>query len=290
VRAAIARETGRLVRWIDAVAEAWLGYDLPPPARAAAESAWSADPCDAYCHRCGDSVGSGERTSAGCAICRSTRLPWDRLVRLGAYETPLREWILATKFDRWSEMGEHLGRELGRTLVRHVQLDRRRAVVVPMPMPFLRRAHRRIDHANVLAAALAEEVGVPLARILAAAGGPAQATLTAAERRRRGGRTMSMRPAWREQDDREIQLVLVDDVKTTGSSLRAAARLLQALGPRELIVAVVAVADDPTRRHRVERPAAARRSEAPQSSALPPPRRPGPGFSAHLHRPPGDAW
>ena len=39
-----------------------------------------------------------------------------------------------------------------------------------------------------------------------------------------------------------------DDVRTTGNSLTSAARLLRRLRPRHLVAAVVAVADEPSRR------------------------------------------
>ena len=47
-------------------------------------------------------------------------------------------------------------------------------------------------------------------------------------------------------------LILVDDVATTGASLRAATRLLKTLKPRSVTAAVLAVADDYARRERVQ--------------------------------------
>ena len=44
------------------------------------------------------------------------------------------------------------------------------------------------------------------------------------------------------------EVVLVDDVRTTGSTIRTAARLLRRLGPARIVAAVIAVADDRDRR------------------------------------------
>jgi predicted amidophosphoribosyltransferase len=49
---------------------------------------------------------------------------------------------------------------------------------------------------------------------------------------------------------RDVDLVLVDDIRTTGASLKAAVRLLRSLEPRTVVCAVVAVSDAKARRAR----------------------------------------
>ncbi|MFQ5668740.1 MAG: ComF family protein, partial [Candidatus Binatia bacterium] len=126
------------------------------------------------------------------------------------------------------------------------------ALVVPMPMPWTRRVYRGIDHAHVIAAGVARSVEAPLVRILIRRNGPPQATLSRSERLRRGSRGTRLRGAWR-RSRREHPLagaavILVDDVATTGATLRAAARVLRSLGPSQVVGAVLAVANDPARR------------------------------------------
>jgi predicted phosphoribosyltransferase len=48
----------------------------------------------------------------------------------------------------------------------------------------------------------------------------------------------------------DVDLVLVDDIRTTGASLKAAVRLLRSLKPRSVVCAVLAVSDAQARRAR----------------------------------------
>jgi predicted amidophosphoribosyltransferase len=185
-------------------------------------------------------------------------MPVDAVVRLGAYTDPLRQWILAIKYQRWSDMAELLGRQLGVALIESKLLDASRCVVVPMPMPWQRRAYRGIDHALAIAGATAAELRAPLLRVLAAANGPPQVGLSPTDRLRRGGRGIRLRKRLGGWGLRDLQIVLVDDVRTTGASMQRAARHLRRVRPASVIAAVLAVSDERARRDRI---AAARQSQ-----------------------------
>lgn len=89
--------------------------------------------------------------------------------------------------------------------------------LVPVPRADFRRLRYGVDPARVLAAALAELTGVPVASGLAAAfWWPSHAGSSRA--RRRAPRFRTVRPV-------PVGSVLVDDVLTTGATLVAAARL-----------------------------------------------------------------
>ena len=98
---------------LDQAVEHWIGYALPPPARAIADAAFVAESPDAACPRCGGSVGEGEVTDGRCGACRNRRGGLDATVRLGRFEDPLREWVHLVKYSAWAEMGTELGRLLG---------------------------------------------------------------------------------------------------------------------------------------------------------------------------------
>lgn len=178
-------------------------------------------------------------------------MPVAGVVRLGPYVDPLRQWIPAIKYQRWSDMAELLGRQLGVALTESKLLDVSRCVVVPMPMPWQRRVYRGIDHALAIAGATAAELRAPLLRVLAAANGTPQVGLSPTDRLRRGGRGIRLRKRPGGWGLRDLQIVLVDDVRTTGASMQRAARVLRRARPAGVIAAVLAVSDDRARRDRL---------------------------------------
>lgn len=238
----------QLWKQIDAAGHAWLGWGLPPPDVALSEAGWLPDAQSEYCGRCGGSVGDGEATASGCAACRGKAVPGDGCVRLGKYEGRLRDWVLSIKFHCWAPMGAALGHELGQVVRMSGRVDLSRTVVVPMPMPWQRRLFRGIDHAAVIASSVAAELGVPMAQVLTKENGPPQTTLGAGQRRVGWGQEMRVRHRWGGWGLNNDHIVLVDDVRTTGETVRKAARLIRQEGASRILVAVVAVADGAYRR------------------------------------------
>lgn len=239
---------------LDRFIEHWIGWSFPPPHQAEQQAGWRVDDFSDYCMRCGDSVGMGEANASGCATCRDggelARGIGDGVVRLGPHVDVLREWVLAVKFSRWSEMGEHLGRLLGQAVRRSELVDIDSAIVVPMPMPWQRRFYRGIDHARVIAEAAAREIKAPVVSMLRKSHRPPQVSLAPSERKRSGSKGMMLRRRLARSSIAGLDVVLVDDVRTTGASLRAAVRLLRLLKPRRIVCAVVAVSDARARKAR----------------------------------------
>lgn len=210
----------------------------------AAETGWLADDADAYCARCGHSVGPHEYSEAdGCSRCESKRLPWDRAVRLGAYNDLLRDAVLETKFTRWRHVGEQLGRRLGASLASalatrgHTPAD---AVLIPVPSSTRRRLMRGIDHALVIARGVKRATGIEIQRSLSARFGPTQVGTPSSRRDHNVSDRFRLK---RGVDVSGRIAVLVDDVRTTGATLRTAARTLAEAHPTSIWIATVAVAE-----------------------------------------------
>jgi len=237
---------------LDDLVRETVGLSLPPVDEAMAEAGDNAVTCHDSCPRCGDSVGEGESLADGCATCRNQPPLADRVVRLGTYDGSLRDIIMAIKFQRWWEMGHTLGRLLGHRVMSEARQEpiARSAVVVPVPMPWQRRLFRGIDHARVLAVGVAEAMECPVWQVLAKVNGVPQLALTPSDRERHGGKGLRIRTRLGGWNLSGRDVVLVDDVRTTGATIRRAVRLLRTLQPRSVTAAVVAVADDRSRRLR----------------------------------------
>lgn len=258
--------TERAQRWWRAVESAWLDPTALPLALRAEETGWGPDALAKYCDRCGHTIGPHESSEFGCSACAHTRPPWARFVRLGEYDSPLSDWVCEVKFQRFRALGHELGRSLARSIrvaCAGIDLSARAAVVVPVPTTLRRRIERGIDHAGVIAQAVASELGLPMRRALVRDHRPSQRAVPVSDRA--GNVSNSIRLArvaygpgqfWFRSGRgavKALNVILIDDVVTTGATLRAAVRAVGEArrtgdGPAAVIAAVLAVTPEPGRR------------------------------------------
>ncbi len=214
--------------------------DAPIGDRAAAQAGWASDAPGRYCRRCGASVGPGAATAAGCAHCRSVKLVWDGCYRLGAYKPPLAGWIVQMKFARlWSWccwFGEKLV-----TVCDGAKDDSRQTLVTPIPLHWRRRFGRGYDQAVLIAEALADVSGWTYAPLLHRT----RSTKSQSLIHNQADRLTNVRGAFGMDavDLSDCRVLLVDDVKTSGSTAAQCARLLRRNGAARIDLAVIAVAD-----------------------------------------------
>lgn len=105
-------------------------------------------------------------------------------------------------------------------------------VVTWVPTSGARRRRRGLDQAEVLARAVGRATGLPVRGLLDRGPGPAQEGRSAAERRA-GPRLRAVR--WVAP-----RVLVVDDVVTTGASMRAAAVALRSAGATAIVAACLA--------------------------------------------------
>ena len=234
---------------------AWLGVRRPAPASLIdSASPPCPDPADLYCTLCGESIGSGESPDRGCAWCARRRFPWVRLFRLGRYESPLRDWITSVKFQRDDALARELGRRLASVILSSSALPLPFDFIVPVPSSPWRRLMRGTDHTAAIAFGLSQRLNLPILRPLRRLHHPVQRAVPPSSRRAnvRG----VFRPArLRLPIPARSRFLLLDDIATSRSTLIESARALRALtaAPRaSLVVAVLAVADDRSRRSRAQ--------------------------------------
>lgn len=215
------------------------------PARARA-AGWTPDDPSRVCPRCAEDLPPHEsRDPEGCAACRGARPGWSQAVRLGRYEGVLAEALREVKFTAWRRLGDDLGRALGPGLVERLGeagfgVDE--AVLVPVPTTSARRIRTGIDHTLTIARGIRSASGIRIAEALARRGGARQIDVAASERRgnvagvfrakpdaaaRLGVRTIDRTNPKRGRRPTRVVVVL-DDIRTSGATLRACARALRA--------------------------------------------------------------
>jgi len=164
---------------------------------------------------------------------------------LGLYELPLSEIVLAVKKERWSRAGTVLGKVLANKARVKFNVNNYSAtqewVVVPVPTPFLRRVMRGIDHSDIIASALAKELRLPLRRVLWQRFGSTQKTLNRAGRLRRLQRFAVRR--WHGASIVGKNILLVDDIRTTGATLDQASQVLRQGGATRVAAAVICMVE-----------------------------------------------
>jgi len=174
-------------------------------------------PGPALCHRCRFSLASSGRLRNPEGV--AAAFPFDGVAR---------QLIVALKFRHRRSAADVLAEQM----VRRLQLPP--VDVVTWAPTSSRRVRRRgYDQAEVIARSVARRLGVPCSRLLYRAHGSPQTGKTRAERLT-GAVFRARRPR------QGLRVLLVDDVVTTGATLRSAADALLAAGVAHVEVAAAA--------------------------------------------------
>jgi ComF family protein len=193
------------------------------------------------CPRCAATVGPFADLETGCPACRKEGFAFDRAMRLGPYEGPLRDVVVRIK----NPLGEGLA-EIVAAEWAALALEKLHPLgihhVVPVPLHWWRRWQRGYNQSDALARALAKVLQRPchpygLRRLRKTA---KQVGLSPSQRRANvhgafvARRTLALSGK---------TVLLVDDVMTTGSTAHEAARALRQAGAARVVVAVLARAE-----------------------------------------------
>jgi len=207
----------------------------------------------ALCSRCGDAMGMESARFAAamgeseCTMCRLAPPEFERAVAYAVYDEEVREMLHLLKFNGMKRIAEAvLGDGMASAVLQLEGFAARELVVVPVPLFGARQRSRGFNQAQVLA-----EAGVaklrrlrPSWKLRVEAG-----TLTRVKDTRAmfamdpSERRKSLRGAFRVVDAEAVrgrEVLLIDDIMTTGATARECARVLVRGGAAKVWVATMA--------------------------------------------------
>lgn len=193
-----------------------------------------------WCLGCGRSLagtGAGVDRCLGCRR-RARSLPFDRVVSPFLYEGTVRQLTWALKYQGRLSLVPALANWMARAVQERLGTERL-DLCAPVPLHSTRLRERTFNQADRLARALAERLHLPLRTDLLVRRRAtwAQMELPRSRRRLNLQGAFSLGPC---TPVRGLQILLVDDVLTTGSTAAACARVLKAAGAQRVIVAALA--------------------------------------------------
>lgn len=185
-----------------------------------------------------------EAGEARCGLCRRLEPAFARAAAYGSYEGGLRELIHLLKYERVKPAANVLGRMLAEVMAElQPSFEHKDVVVVPVPLHADKRKARGFNQAELIARSASKLVPFAKQLELAAEGmlrirdTSSQIGLTRRQRRE------NLRGAFVVSNPEAIagrEVLLVDDVLTTGTTASECARVLRRAGAVEVWVATVA--------------------------------------------------
>ena len=215
---------------------------------------WSEIPraAGSACQRCGDALSAS--ASSEVALCRACRLvppPFERAAAAAIYDGRMRDAIHAFKYRKLKPAARPLGRLLASAIAQLADQAPGELLVVPVPLHRSKLRGRGFNQARTLAAEALQQLrrshpnwqlSLAPAALLRQRATESQAGLTPRQRR------LNLRGAFGVSAPDTVagkDVLLIDDILTTGATARSAAKALLDAGARSVWVATLARA----RRH-----------------------------------------
>ena len=191
-----------------------------------------------YCQRCGGAVEGAWDATPTCGICRQTAWVFRRARSAYRFEGVIRDCLHRVKYQGYRRLGERLGDWLAAyaaSILSAEDVD----VVLPVPLAPARQADRGFNQAELLARPVAAALGRPLDQrsVVRRGHAPPQVGLT------RSARQDNVRTAFTVRHPAAVaghQILLIDDVFTTGATVDSASCALRAAGAASVEVLTLA--------------------------------------------------
>jgi ComF family protein len=188
-----------------------------------------------FCLRCGELMHTD--ISAGlCGNCLRNPPPWNNFYFYGAYTGYLRELLHQVKFSQGLHQAEALGKLLaGKFSVGSAESTSQYDCIIPVPLHKRGLRRRGFNQSILLAGPVSKKLKVPIRRdILAKNDADRQHGLSRTERFKNAQGAFTAARA------DNLRILLLDDVLTTGATLRSACLCLLRAGAGQVDAAVLA--------------------------------------------------
>jgi len=199
------------------------------------------------CEVCGERVPDAAHaiSETKCMLCRRARLPFAKATAYGSYDGALRGMIHLLKYEAMLPAADSLSALLAPTVEALVAKCESPVLLVPVPLYKSKQRQREFNQSELIARAalkrLPKEISAKLeladSVLLRQRNTRSQTGLTRHQRRE------NMRGAFVVSDAAKVtgrDIILVDDVLTTGTTAAECARVLRRAGAKKVYVATVA--------------------------------------------------
>ena len=170
-------------------------------------------------------------------VCRESQVNFDSTYSFGSYDGALQQLIQLFKYGKI----ETLAGPLSKLLLRAAPLNEQFDAIIPMPLHWRKRWQRGFNQTELLARPVAKRYGLRLSKALGRTRyTQPQAGLTDTERRKNLKGSFVVR---RPDEVRGRRILLIDDVFTTGATLRSATKILKEAGATRVTALTLARVD-----------------------------------------------
>lgn len=188
-----------------------------------------------YCMKCGKPVPSVEQEY--CYDCSRKTHEFEEGRSIWVHKSPVSDALYAFKYQNRRIYGEIFGRELAELYGGYLR-EKEIHLIVPVPLHRKKRQSRGYNQAEIIARILSERTGIPIdTRLLVRR----RATVPQKQLNDKA-RRKNIRGAFAARGQVKGQnLVLVDDIYTTGSTLDEAARILRRAGAQKVFFLTISI-------------------------------------------------
>ena len=191
------------------------------------------------CARCGEILTIGN--AQACTACVQAPPPFVAALAIGPYDGALRGVIHLLKYNAVRPAAQMLGRELGRILTENAARIGDKPLILPVPLHRAKDRDRGFNQAEEIANAVKRVTGFAIDRHVLVRKRPtvSQTGMTAHQRREnvRGAFVLRKRGL---DIVKGRNVVLIDDVMTTGATAAECTRVLLRAGAKQVLVATAA--------------------------------------------------